>query len=100
MKLYEIDIGSLWWFAADDEFEAAELMREEIVNMEMSDAELDDAMEDMIVREIDHDEAAAISVVDEYGSSMSSLWAMFKVCHEPQLITSDFNLEDLEGEEF
>lgn len=98
MKLYEIDIESLWWVAADDEFEAIEIMRDEIRNREFSDEEMDEALDNMIVKELEEEEAEMISVVDEYGSSMSSLWSMFLGCRDPGLVTCDFHLEDTEEE--
>lgn len=100
MNLYEIDVGSLWWIAAEDEFEAIEILREEFRNREVSDEEMDDALDDMIVKELSQDEAETINVVDEYGSAVSSLWAMFLTSYESGLITSDFHLEDMGEEDF
>jgi hypothetical protein len=98
MKLYEVDIKSLWWVAADDEFEAIEIMRDELRNREVSDEDIDEAIDDMIVKELGKDDAEMISVVDEFGSTMSSLWSMFLSCRGPEVVTCDFTLEDLEEE--
>ena len=80
MKLYEVDIKSLWWVAADDEFEAIEIMRDELRNREVSDEDIDEAIDDMIVKELGKDDAEMISVVDEFGSTMSSLCSMILSC--------------------
>jgi hypothetical protein len=95
MKLYEIDIGSLWWLAADDEFEAMEIMRDELRMREIGDEEMDEVLEDLTVVELRQEEAEMISVVDDIvGDSMDSLWAMFLLTREPSLITSDYHRDE------
>lgn len=100
MKLYEVDITSLWWIAAEDEFEATNLLRDELVYREISDEEMDEALDDLIINELTQDEAEMITVVDEYGSATSSLWALFMVMLSPGVITSDFDPDQLLDEDY
>jgi hypothetical protein len=99
MRLYELDIGSLWWVAAEDDFAATDILRDELVQREIGDEEMDEAMDDLIIRELEEEDANLINVVDEFGSSMTTLWDLFLGAREPELLTSDFHLEDLEDEE-
>lgn len=99
MRLYEIDITSLWWMAAEDELEAMAFLREELYNREVSEEEMDIIMDDLTVKELPKEEAEMISVIDEFGSpSVNSLWEMFSTSREPGLLHSDFCKEE-EGEE-
>ncbi len=93
MRLYEIDITSLWWFAADDEPEAMGYLREELYNREVSDEDIDDAMENLIVNELAQDEAEMIGVEDE------SLWFEFVTAMDPGLLHTDYYRNDEDDEE-
>ena len=77
MNLYEADIGAIWWVAALDEFQAMETLRIELYEREIPDEEIDDIMEELSIRELDKEEASLISIVDEYGSRVSTLWEMY-----------------------
>jgi len=100
MKLYEIDINSLWWVAAVDEFEAMEIMRDELRMREIGDEEMDEVLEDLIISELSQEEAEMISVLDDTGDSMESLWTKFSAALEPSLITSDYHKEEEEYDEY
>lgn len=92
MKLYEIDIKSLWWIAAADEMEAMDFFRDEMVVLEVSDSDMDDAMKKLTISELLQDEAEIIDV-GEF-SIYDSLWSMFESSNGPGLIHSDFYQED------
>ena len=94
MKLFEIDIGSVWWFAAEDDFEAMELFREELWSREFSEYEIDSAMDDLTIKELDKYEAEAVDVVDEFGTTLYSLWNLFCSTKYSGFIDTDFSLEE------
>lgn len=103
MILYEIDVDSLWWVAANDSSEAFEIFRDELRNREISDEEVDDALDCLSLNPLTKWEAEAIIVVDEFGDATSSLWSMFMSMVRPGLVTCDFvrdNEEDPDEDAF
>ena len=99
MRLYEIDINSLWWFAADDEMEAMSMLRSELQNLETSEEELDDIMDSLIINELPQDVAETVSVIDSIDSAQDTLWDMFMSTHTPGLVYSDYHPLDEDDEE-
>ena len=89
MKIFELNISSVWWFAAEDEWAATEMLREELRCREISDEDLDDCMSQLRVCEVNQDEASSIMIVDEYGSAMSSLWDSFENSIFPGILHTD-----------
>ena len=96
MRLYEIDITSLWWVAAEDEMEAMNLLREELYVMECSEEEIDDVMDDLIIKEVTQDEAETVEVID---TDMKSLWSMFSPSAGSGLVYTDYRPDDLPAED-
>ena len=82
---------SLWWIAAADEMEAMNLFRDEMVVLEVSDDDMDDAMKKLTIAELSEEEADTIDV-GEF-STYDSLWSMFESSNGPGLIHSDFYQE-------
>ncbi len=93
LKLYEIDIGHIFWVASYDELDVLSLLREEMDLLEIPDEEVDEALENPEIIELNRDEADIINVVDEYGESIYTLWDMFMRQDRPGVVTSDFKQE-------
>ena len=89
MRLYEIDIESLWWIAAEDEMEAISIMRDELFTREVSEEEMDSVMEELEVRELKQEEAELIDILDD-----ETLWTVFKAGFDSGLLHTDYYVED------
>ncbi len=99
MKLYEIDIMSLWWVAAADEMEAMDLLREELFTIEVSEEEMDGVMNDLTIKELAQEEAETIGVYSDCGD-LSDLWSMFAGMFGSGLVYSDYHREEEEEETY
>lgn len=78
MSVYEVDInGYMWWVSASDELQATDLIIDDLNCREICEEELDEAMDDMYIRELNNSEIQEIDVVDEYGEAMYSLWDVY-----------------------
>lgn len=98
-NIYEVQAkGFTWWISADDEFEVLPLLRESLFDLELSDEEIDEALQSPRISEISHNEASTIEVVDEYGDSMYSVLDLFLRMSGKGVLTTDFR-QDLMDEE-
>ena len=89
MRLYEIDINSLWWVAAEDEMEAISTLRDELFSREVSEEEMDSVMEELELRELHKEEAELIDVLDD-----DTLWTFFQARFDSGLIYTDYYVEN------
>jgi len=83
LKLYEVSMGrDLWWIAAEDELEASELFRHDLYDSEFSDEEIDEAMSDFEITEMEESQAALITLESRGRNTVYSLWELFKHIEE------------------
>jgi len=98
MNIYEIEInGFLWWVAAEDQEQATNILVEELETREISDEEIDEALEELHLIKVDPIDAETMDIVDEYGDSMYTLWDMFlryEGVGEAGLLHTDFSMEE------
>lgn len=93
MRLYEININSLWWVAAEDEMEALSILRGELFDREVSEEEMDSVMEELELSELEQEEAELIDVLD-----VDTLWTFYKARFDSGLIYTDYYAEDEDDE--
>ena len=99
MRLYEIDITSLWWIAASDEMEAMNVLREELYVLEVPDEEMDAVMDDLLIREVYQDDAETISVPDDGDCSEDSLWNLYLLMPDAGVVYTDYHRDEDEDED-
>jgi hypothetical protein len=67
---------------------------------EIGDEEMDEVIDSLSIVELSQEEAEMISVIDDNGDSLESLWTKFIQVRDPCLIASDFLKEDLEEDAY
>lgn len=101
MRLYEVDLQSnLFWVASEDEFDVLSLLRSHLLYEaipEFSEEEVDEAFDRPFIKEINENEAASISVVDEFGDAMYTLWDIFARKSSPGLVSTDWSCGENEN---
>lgn len=91
MRLFEIHaVESTWWVAAEDEGEVLTYLRDEMNNLEISEEEIDEALEEPDIVELTKDYAKLIDIVDEFCDSLYTVWDLYVRHGGAGVVHSDF----------
>jgi len=100
MILFQVTIkGYKWWIAAEDESDVFTYLRDDLYCKELSDEEIDEALEDPDVRKLTKRQAMSIDIVDEFGDKLYSVWNLFEGFGGVGVMESDFNNKPKEDED-